>query len=65
MELKYDINRPIFGIDIDYYKSSLTSKYLSKFIYDITGKIDGFENRFFYFENGVFLQSYNTIDLVP
>lgn len=65
MELKYDINRPIFGIDIKYYKSSLTSKYLSKFIYDITGKIEESDNRFFYFENGLFLKSYNTIDLVP
>lgn len=64
MELKYDIKRPIFGIDIEYYKTSLTSKYLSKFIYDITATVDESNNRFFYFEDGVFIKTYNSIDEV-
>jgi hypothetical protein len=65
MEMKYDIVNPIFGIDVKYYKSSLTSKYLSKFIYDLIEKEDISNNRYFYFEEGNFINSYNSIDLIP
>jgi len=31
MDIHYNIKNPIYGIDIDYYKKKLSSKYLSKF----------------------------------
>lgn len=61
MDFNYNINNPIFGIDTKYYKSDLTSNYLSKFIFDLTStKVT--ENKYLYFEDGKFIDSYNFID---
>lgn len=61
MSINYNTEKPMFGIDTDYYKSNLTSKYLSKFIYDITGQKDSI-NGFFAFKNGKIIRQFNSID---
>ncbi|MFN8274764.1 MAG: hypothetical protein U0X58_07785 [Flavobacteriaceae bacterium] len=61
MDVDYRINRPILGIDTQYYHSDLTSHYLSKFIDDLGAKSSN-NNRCLYFENGHFVQDYNFVD---
>lgn len=61
MEINYKINKPIFGIDVEYYKSNMTSRYLSKFIYDLTSKND-IMGRLIYFEDGIFKKSFEYIE---
>ena len=48
ISISYDIKRPVFGIDVNYYKCNQTSKYLAKFKFDLTGKNT---------ENGEFINS--------
>lgn len=60
MQFKYNIERPIFGIDIKYYRSSLTSKYLSKFTEELTASKD-ILGGFMYFEKGIFKDSFKDI----
>jgi len=38
MDELYNTERPIFGIDVDYYRSNLTSKYVKRFISDLATK---------------------------
>jgi hypothetical protein len=37
MSAQYDIARPILGIDLKYYQSNLTKRYLPRFMRDLTG----------------------------
>lgn len=62
MQEDWKIDKPIFGIDIKYYKTSLTDKYTSRFLIDIDVilKKDDY-NRCLYFENGSFVQTYESI----
>lgn len=60
MGLNYEIDRPIYGIDIDYYNSSLTSKYLPLFLKDLTATTVP-KTRFLYFENGELKRTFNEI----
>lgn len=62
MSLNYKIQRPIFGIDIDYYNSNLTSKYLSLFLKELTSNSNPSKTRFFYFESGEFKRSFDEIE---
>ena len=61
MQINYKINKPISGIDVEYYNSNKTSKYLSKFIYDLTSRSD-LPGRLIYFEDGVFKESFESIE---
>jgi hypothetical protein len=61
MQINYKINKPISGIDVEYYNSNRTSKYLSKFIYDLTLRSD-MSGRLIYFEDGVFKKSVDSIE---
>lgn len=61
MSLRYRIRRPILGIDTEYYKTNLTSKYLSRFLRNL-GSSARFEKRFFYFENGRMTRSFSAIE---
>jgi hypothetical protein len=61
MQINYKINKPISGIDVKYYNSNKTSKYLPKFIYDLTSRSD-MDGRLMYFEDGVFKKSLKTIE---
>ena len=63
MQLDYHLRRSIIGIDTKYYKTNLTSKYLSKFINDLTSKSD-IHNRFLYFTNGILSKSFDSIDSI-
>jgi hypothetical protein len=63
MNFKYRIEHPILGIDTEYYKTNFTSRYLSRFLRDLAG-ITKFENRFFYFENGIMKRSFSEIDKI-
>lgn len=60
MQIEYGINKPIFGIDTNYYNTNTTSKYLSKFIFDLTS-IENIEGRLLYFKNGVFVKVTNEL----
>ena len=61
MQVNYKISKPISGIDVEYYKSDKTSKYVSKFIYDLTSGSD-LPGRLIYFEDGVFKKSFESIE---
>jgi hypothetical protein len=61
MQINYKINKPISGIDVEYYNSDRTSKYLSKFIYDLTLR-SNISGRLIYFEDGVFKRSFESIE---
>lgn len=52
MELSYDIENPILGIDTEFYKTNKTNKYLELFFRDVDSSIKNFNNRYFLFENG-------------
>jgi len=63
MQMNYFTEHPVFGIDTKYYRSNLTSKYRSRFLYDITIQKD-ILNRILYFENGNFVKEYQSIDFL-
>jgi hypothetical protein len=61
MAVHYNIERPIFGIDVNYYNTNLTSKYLPKFLYDLTAQ-KAVTGSLIYFKDGNFVRSYSSID---
>lgn len=61
MKMNYTINRPIYGIDTKYYKTNLTSKYLSKFLVELTGT-DQMKGNFVRFKKGEFSSSFKSIE---
>ena len=61
MQVNYEIKKPIFGIDTEYYKTNLTSKYLSKFIFDLTLQ-QNVNGRLLHFKKGVFLKATDSIN---
>lgn len=64
MSIKYNLDKPIFGIDTKYYKSDLTSNYMSNFIKDLTAK-DKVNGRFLLFKNGLYITSCLSLDSIP
>lgn len=38
MSYNFDLNRPVFGIDTEYYKTNLTAKYLDRFKVHLLGE---------------------------
>lgn len=63
MQMDYIIERPIFGIDTEFYKTNLTSKYLSRFLGDLIPNKDIQElNRFYYFKKGKYINSFESIE---
>jgi len=63
MSKEYNLERPIIGIDIKYYKTNFTDKYVTKFFRDVSINNANIQ-RFSYFENGIFIKSYDTIDSI-
>ena len=61
MQVNYKIDKPIFGIDVEYYQSNTTSKYLSKFVFDLTSR-DEIIGRIIYFEDGKFVKSFESLE---
>jgi hypothetical protein len=61
MQINYITSRPIFGIDVEYYQSNKTSKYLSKFLYDLAAKGE-MVGRLIYFEDGLFKNSFEQVE---
>ena len=54
MNYDYNLDRPLLGIDTEYYRSNLTSRYLDRFKTDLIGKEAFEENkigRFYLFES--------------
>lgn len=65
MEIKYSIERPIFGIDCKYYNSNLTKTYLTEFLKDVIGNPGLKVNKQYYlFENGELLIMGNDIEQI-
>ncbi|HNY45193.1 MAG: hypothetical protein QM212_02740 [Bacteroidota bacterium] len=68
MSKNYKISHLIIGIDTQYYKTNLTSKYLSKFIKDLIDEVDDttfkeiYNAKFFSFRNGKFEKSFDSIE---
>ena len=62
MNIVYDIDHPIFGIDVKYYKSNFTSKYRRKFVNDLTNIKNVENNMFFLFENNTLVDYNYSID---
>ena len=61
MQINYQTEKPIFGIDVGHYNSNWTKQYRSRFIHDLTYRED-LKGRFIYFENGVFKKSFEAIE---
>jgi hypothetical protein len=61
MNVNYNLQRPIFGIDIAYYSSDLTSRYLPGFIRDLTNE-NTEKSRFYRFKNGRLITSFDFIE---
>lgn len=64
MSTEYKVDRPIFGIDTKHYKTNLTSKYVKRFIYDITDNVINADQRYIYFENGALKKFYRNMNLL-
>lgn len=60
MQIKWNIKRPIYGIDTKYYRTSLTKKYLERFLKDLEIKTIS-EDTYLYFKNGEFSKSGESI----
>lgn len=68
MSRYYHISHPIIGIDVEYYRTNFTSKYLSEFILDLTNgmydydmKNDNYCN-FLSFKNGEFKRAFMSVE---
>ncbi len=61
MQQDYKIDRPIFGVDVDYYQSSLCDVYIPKFMRDITGTAAR-NNKFIEFKNGLLQRTFDRIE---
>lgn len=61
MTTEYYLKNPIFGIDTEYYKTNLTSKYSALFYEDLINQ-KTVVHRLLYFEKGVYKDSYTTIN---
>lgn len=61
MTKNYELKRPIFGIDINYYHTNFTTKYVSRFSSDLTGSED-FSGNFAQFKAGNFRRFVTEID---
>lgn len=66
MTVNYSIDKPIFAIDTDYYKTNLTNSYLNKFLseLDIKKTTKYNENRIYYFKNNDFIANINDINIL-
>lgn len=63
MQYHYDLNNNIYGVDVEYYKTSLTDKYISKFLKDLDVSIEKNDyNRFLDFESDKFIKTFENID---
>jgi hypothetical protein len=64
MSKKYDIAQPIYGIDVKYYKTNLTKKYLTRFYKDLGISYTIELGRINYFEKGEYVCSFSDIDSI-
>jgi len=64
MNKTYNMDTPIYAIDTKYYKSNLTTKYLSCFQSDLMNNTSLDSNGFFLFKNGKFVDSYSSYELL-
>lgn len=63
MQYHYDLNNNIYGVDVEYYKTSLTDKYISKFLKDLDVSLEKNDyNRFLDFESDKFIKTFENID---
>lgn len=61
MNQDYQIERPLFGIDIDFYRSSLCDVYIPKFMNDLIGRSDR-DNKFVEFRNGSYTRTFDRLE---
>lgn len=53
MTISYPTNKPIFGVDCEYYSTELTKKYISLFLKDLAPKEHDLDDNFYFlFQNG-------------
>ena len=64
MSKKYDIEQPIYGIDVKYYKTNWTKKYLTKFYKDLGINYNIGLGFIKYFEKGEYVCSFSDIDSI-
>lgn len=62
MKKVYNIKKPIFGIDTEFYQTSLTDRYLNAFMNDIA-QTNYSNKRYLYFEKGVLKNMIDELDL--
>lgn len=61
MNQDYQIDRPLFGVDVDYYRSSLCDVYIPKFMNDLIGTSER-ENIFVEFRNGAYTRTFDRLE---
>ncbi|UPQ78601.1 hypothetical protein M0M57_13345 [Flavobacterium azooxidireducens] len=63
MSIDYNLKRSIYGIDVEYYNTNLTEKYLPLFINGLTTNESKIDN-FIFFEDGKFKESFQKINKI-
>ena len=61
MNQDYQIERPLFGIDVDFYQSSFCDKYIPKFMNDLIGTPSR-DNKFIEFRNGSYTRTFDRLE---
>jgi len=61
MKLDYGLKNKLIGVDVNFYRTNFTKKYMSQFLSDLTQ--DKYEyGKFIQFEMGEFSRTFNSID---
>lgn len=61
MDIDYLLKKPLFGIDVEFYNTNLTEKYLNLFVSGITSN-QPIEGSFIYFIDGKYEKSFKKIN---
>jgi hypothetical protein len=61
MNIDYLLKKPLFGIDVEFYNTNLTEKYLNLFVSGITSN-QTIEGSFIHFINGKYIKSFKKIN---
>lgn len=61
MSIQYDLEKSIYAIDCNYYKTNFTEKYLTEFLSDLSPEKRIPRKSFIYFNNGIFQNSSDSL----
>lgn len=65
MALDHPITHPVLGIDINYYRSNFTSKYLSRFLTELIANPEQQQRQaYYFFKKGLFIAATNDLEAI-